>query len=166
MRLFLLLVISYLTVCHGASVYALDKISKVKAAYSFNFTKFITWPDNGDNTGNLYFCVSAEEDFFSFFAELVEGKRVGAKKRPILPIKIEQAQKCDLVFVSETPHQGYHQLYQNAVLINASDENICYGYIFAFYNEDNKIRFEVDMAQIQRLNIRVSSELLKLARIK
>ena len=36
----------------------------------------------------------------------------------------------------------------------------------AFYTEDRKLRFEVDLQKIRSLDVSVSSELLKLARIR
>jgi hypothetical protein len=55
----------------------------------------------------------------------------------------------------------------NPLIVGINGDNISFpGAANIFYKECRKLRFEIDLEKINNLNVALSSELLKLARIK
>lgn len=160
----LLLVLSLMT---SWSVQAeLSRTDKLKAAYLFNFTKFLQWPDAEGRfaKAEIALCLDGNPEFFDFMQELVKGRKVGVKS---LTVKIKPYQErvtCDVAFLVEE----YPSLKQSdtPVLLVSDMTNSSLEPSIAFYVVDHKLRFEIDFDAVSDLNLTISSELLKLSRRK
>lgn len=143
---------------------ALTKEMKLKSAYIFNFAKYIDWPAN-ELPVNV--CMQGNDAMRAFMTDLVRGRRVGQSKRAIQvgPFPASSANTpCDIVFLTQNVDANLCQ--RTDVLVVGNDRNIevCTP-LFSFFESDNKLRFEVDLPSLQTSGIKVSSELLKLAKI-
>lgn len=143
---------------------ALTKEMKLKSAYIFNFAKYIDWP--ADELP-VSVCMQGNDAMRAFMTDLVRGRRVGQSKRAIQvgPFPASYANTpCDIVFLTQNVDANLCQ--RTDVLVVGNDRNIevCTP-LFSFFESDNKLRFEVDLPSIQTSGIKVSSELLKLAKI-
>jgi hypothetical protein len=164
------LLISLLTllVCNTVNAEnSLSKENKLKAAYLYNFTKFIKWPNLGGDelSPSIRICVDNSSDFFQFLEQLVAGRRVGKLQQTLEILSVETASGCELLFISEGGNKITRQL--DRTVIVADSASITFpGVAVIFYTEKSKLRFEIDLKKINSLNVVVSSELLKLASIK
>ncbi len=61
---------------------------------------------------------------------------------------------------------GAKSLDEDTVIVADTSSIYFPGAAIMFYQENKKLRFEVDLERINTLNVDISSELLKLARIK
>jgi hypothetical protein len=151
----------------SAAVAELPKEDKLKAAYLLNFTRFIEWPNRGtvDDPAAIRVCVASSEEFLRFLAELVGDRRVGRLRHPVEVSLLDNAENCDLIFLQETRDETPLHPLEAIVVSDSVDTSLSVAAI-AFYTEDRKLRFEVDLQKIRSLDVSVSSELLKLARIR
>lgn len=145
----------------------LPKEDKLKAAYLLNFTRFIEWPNRGtvDAPAVIRICVDSSDEFMRFLAELVGDRRVGRLRHPVDVSPLDNAGNCDLIFLQEGRDDIPVDPLEAIVVSDTADEPLSVAAI-AFYTEDRKLRFEVDLQKIESLDVSVSSELLKLARIR
>ncbi|MFT2092425.1 YfiR family protein [Paraglaciecola sp. 2405UD69-4] len=167
---FLLLVFSH----NGFANDQVSKLDKLKAAYMFNFVKFITWPaDNtneveatqSNNSEPLTFCLQTSAEFKGFFEALANTQVIGPQQKSIKSILLEEAVECDLVYLTAKYDDAYSKL-SRAVVIQNSELVESRLSVFTFFKQNNRLRFEIDLQRAKQLKIDISSELLKLAKVK
>jgi len=161
MRSLFIAVALTLAVSHAA--YAnLKKLDKVKAAYMFNFTKFMTW--NSINNEPVNFCVQNDEAFQQFLTQLVES-RLSSSVAPIHIVMLDGKHSCTFAYLIEND-ESLLNLTTSTIIISDVPNLIDRPAVFTFYEENNRLRFEIDLAEAERLELTISSELLKVAKIK
>ncbi|MBO1255371.1 YfiR family protein [Alteromonas sp. 5E99-2] len=143
----------------------MDKVDKVKAAYLFNFTKFINWSESHTHLTSLTFCLQTDPQFLSFFSEIAQNRPVGSEQIVISAVHLSQATKCDLVYITEPIANNSLDL-TNTVTIQNEGRQYLPSAVFLLFERKNKLRFEIDLKEARRLNVNISSELLKLAKTR
>ncbi|BDX08668.1 YfiR family protein [Planctobacterium marinum] len=145
----------------------LTRLDKLKAAYIFNFTKFISWPDLDTRTPRetVVVCLAEQDPLLEFLQALVANRTVGERQLRVEVKPIAVNNRCDLAYLSDAQQPILDVLKE--VLIVSSNTSIFQNVAtFSFYEEGKRLRFEIDMQRLQALELEISSELLKLARIK
>lgn len=145
----------------------------LKAAFLYNFAKFVEWPTEreGDPGEPLTFCVLGEDPFGPVLETIVADKPV--KGRAVVVRRIQgvgAASGCHLVFVSASEQVRLDEVLQaldrSAVLTVSDVEGFAQrGGVIGLFVEANKLRFAVNIEAAKRVGLRISSEMLKLARI-
>jgi hypothetical protein len=137
----------------------------VKAAYLFNFTKFVEWPGEAGN-GPLTICVAGRNVFGEVLNDLVRGERVNG--RPIQTrVILEPEPGCHIVFV---PRGAAAAAYVRAargmptLTVGESDGFLALGGIANFILDGANVRFEINPVAAESSGLRVSSRLLRLGR--
>jgi hypothetical protein len=163
----LILALAWLSWLSVPAAAELPKEDKLKAAYLLNFTRFIEWPNRGtvDEPAVIRVCVDSSEEFLRFLVELVGDRRVGRLRHPVNVSSLDGADNCDLIFLQDARDEITLNLPEAIVVADSADAVLSVAAI-VFYTEDRKLRFEVDLQKIRSLDVSVSSELLKLARIR
>lgn len=96
---------------------------------------------------------------------LVKNRKVGEQQLQVLVQPITPTTRCDLAFLSAPEQMVYDTLQE--VLIVSSDISLFQNVAaFSFYEQGKRLRFEINMQRLNKLELEISSELLKLARIK
>lgn len=141
---------------------------QVKAAFLYNFTKFVEWP--GDATSGPTLCVGVlGKDPFGEAIEGLKGKMAKGRKIKVMRFRrAEEAKDCDLLFVSASEKGHLTQILKNLqnsrALTVADQEGFCEaGGMINLVPVGNKVGFEVNVAAASRSRVRMSSHLLKLA---
>src|SRR6266545_4990224 len=78
---------------------------QVKAAYVYNFAKFIEWPakDFANPTATLQLCVLNDPSFGLELNRIVKGKSVGGHPVSVVPVlNPEQSRSCHILFVNSS----------------------------------------------------------------
>ena len=153
---------------------SLSKEDQLKAAYIWNFLDFIKWPssESGIPSSEIRICIDGSNDFIEHFRQLVGNRRVGKLQHTVEVLNLKEARSCELIYVREANKTtalklvGAKSLDEDTVIVADISSIYFPGAAITFYQENNKLRFEVDMERINILNADFSSELLKLARIK
>ena len=146
---------------------------QVKAAYLFNFLKFVEWPDEpaADPHGKWVIGVVGDSPIADELVRLVEGKNVLG--RDLLVKKFQAADNprgCNVLFISESEKKRLPSiltaLQGSSVLTVADMDNfIGAGGMIQFVVEDARVRVAIDVGATSRAHLKVSSKLLSLARV-
>ncbi len=143
---------------------------QVKAAYIYNFAKFVQWPETAFLSANepLRICIVGSEALFKAMEPLsnktVQGRSLKISKRSTL----KTTPDCHILFIGRH-YQGepWQELKKNIftpVLTIADFESfVTDGGIIEFVREGSKIRFAVNIAAARQAGLKLSSKLLKLA---
>jgi hypothetical protein len=147
----------------GASEYEL------KAAFLFNFAKYVDWPDQDPGGAGPPVCIGVvgPDPFGATLDHLLAGKTVHA--RPIALRRfasIDVVHGCHVVFVSHAaePVAAPDTWSRPGVLtVGETDAFLERGGVIAFAMEGGKLRFSINAAAADRAGLKLSSQLLKLA---
>ena len=138
---------------------------QVKAAYLYNFVKFIEWPETA-RTGPLTICTAGGNPFGAALDDIVRGESIDG--RPIAARTIEASQPgCDVVFVPRGVVAAEYLRAARAapvLTVGESPDFIAQGGIVNFVLDAGMIRFEIDRDAAGRAGLQISSRLLRLAR--
>lgn len=140
----------------------------LKAAFVFNFTKFVDWPD-ADSFGKFSLCTvggGLTADALGAF----EGKPALGK-----PIQVLQGPRgaalrsCQLVFISEAGAGAtadvLNELRNSATLTVSDSPNFLdSGGAIALVREGGRLRFEINLGLAQAKGLKVGAQLLRLAK--
>jgi hypothetical protein len=142
----------------------------VKAAFLFNFTKFVDWPATAfPDPGSLKVCVLGE-DPFGRSLQAVAGEAVASRKLTVVRSDaIPKPGGCQILFISRSERERLPQILaanKDAPVLTVGDTKgfVDQGVIINFILEDSKVRFEINTDAADRAGIRISSKLLQLAR--
>src|SRR5688572_16292049 len=147
--------------------------AEVKAAFVYNFLKFVEWPADSGRGPQDAFVVAiigggpTAEATERFLAT----KQVG--ERPLLVRRVKWDQSLaglDAVFVAERDNKKRQRVFDSAaaatvLTIGEGEEFASTGGVIALLVENRKVRFDIDTGAAQSANLRVSSKLLALTRV-
>ena len=144
---------------------------QVKAAYLFNFLKFVEWPDDpaADPHGKWVIGIVGDSPFGGELTQLVEGKDVQGRELQVKKFQAaENLRACNILFISESEKKRVPSilaaLHGSSVLTVADMDNfIGSGGMIQFVMEDARVRLAIDVGAASRARLKVSSKLLSLA---
>lgn len=146
---------------------------QIKAAFLFNFARYVEWPGAafGDPGSPIRICLMGAEDFSTVVTLTVSGKSVGARPVEIKqPDDVRQAAGCHILYVGEDSRVAAanlaSQLASGSVFTVSDRDGFAKdGGIANFFRADNKVRFEINVSAAKRAGLKVSSQLLRLAKV-
>ncbi len=143
---------------------------EVKAAFLFNFTKFVTWPPLPVK-GPFRVCVVADQATTVAIDRAMQNETIlDHKAETIIPTSIEQARSCQILFVGrDAAGRGAALLAavrQHPVLTvgDAGDFLERGGGIIQFVIEEGRIRFDVNLPHAARATLSINARMLRVAR--
>lgn len=144
---------------------------EAKAAFMYNFTKFVEWEDNSlNNTTTFNICILGDSPIVEPLNELAANKKINNKKINIMKYRdADEITTCHILFIPEnTSSENIKRSIQavsvkNALIISEQKGDLDLGSAINFLIVNNKIKFEVNLNSLNRNNIKASSQLLKLA---
>lgn len=144
--------------------------TQIKAAYLYNFAKFVEWPEQllpADN--ELSLCVMGDSDMGTALAEL-DGKQAG--ERVVRVVQRHYADPalsgCRILFIGRSEHQRFvmtlKALTDLPVLTLSDIQDFAEkGGAIGLAVRDDKIVFEVNLESIRKAGLRVPGQLLNIA---
>jgi hypothetical protein len=154
---------------------AQDSISEyqVKAAYLFNFVKFVEWPEEAfpDPLAPIVIGIAGDDPFGSALPQVVIGKTVQGRDLVIRKFRAgEDLRSSHILFISASEKKKVPQivasLHGSSVLTVADfNEFLGDGGMIQLYSENNRIRFAINVDATGRAKLKISSKLLSLARV-
>ncbi len=145
--------------------------SEVTAAYLFNFSKFVEWPEGAFSgpTDPIAICVLGEGAFGKLLGEVVKGKRVNGREIVVREVpSASTAAGCHVVFVAASDREALDatlgRLAGRPVLtVSDARSGAERGAVIGLMLEERRVRFEVNLAAADRAGLKLSSQLLKVA---
>lgn len=145
---------------------------EVKAAFLYNFAKFVEWPGNafGSPTDPLVLCVYGDDPFGESLDAVIQGERVGGRRLVVHRTReIPQLRGCHVVFLSQRARERYPEVLgslrgRSVLTVGEGDGFLTDGGMIRFVLEQNRVRFEINLDAAERNRLKLSSQLLRLAR--
>jgi hypothetical protein len=146
--------------------------SELKAAFLYNFTKFIEWPADafGKEDAPVVVGVFGDEPFTQTLRTLLADKKAHGRPFTVRRLtKPEDAKACQILFFREAETRKMGAIYDTIkrmpiLTVGESDEFLEQGGMFTLFFEDKQLRFEVNPATAENAQLTVSSKLLRLAK--
>ncbi len=144
---------------------------EVKAAFIYNFTKYIDWEDESMlNSSTFVIAVYKESPLEKELLKLLNAKKVKNKKIEILQIfDPSEIPKAHIVFLPEkTISKDFKRFLQNenlksSLIISEKQGRLELGSGINFVTISKNIKFEINLNSTKKNKLKVSSQLLKLA---
>jgi hypothetical protein len=160
--------------CAIPKIYAQDAATEyqVKAAYLFNFLKFVEWPGDAfaDSLAPIVVGVVGDNPFGSSLPEVAVGKTVQGRDLVIRGYHAgENMRGASILFISASEKKRLPQilaaLHGSSVLTVADmDGFLVAGGIIQFVLENDRVRFAINVSAATQARLKISSKLLSLAR--
>ena len=145
---------------------------QVKAAYLYNFLKFVEWPgDSLANTeGQWIIGIVGDNPFGDQLTQVVAGKTVQGHELQVRRFQSgEDIRGCHLLFISPSEKKNLPSMLaglrgSSILTVADMDHFIESGGMIQFVMEEKRVRFVIDVGASSRARLKVSSKLLSLAR--
>jgi hypothetical protein len=150
---------------------AVFKEHQVKAAFVFNFVKFVEWPTNAfaDESAPIQIGVAGNATMVAALDAAIKGKEVGGRELAVRRVETpEQASEVNVLFLGADVDAGLTTWLAaasktNVLTIGESEVFRKSDGMIAFVWQGDRLRFEINVAEADRAKLRVSAQLLKLA---
>ena len=147
--------------------------NNLKAAYVYNLAKFVEWPPQAfhDAADPISICVLGESPVYSALAGAVGGERIDGRKLTVSQYgAIQQMGNCHLLFIASSESRHLRAILQDPKTSGMLTVGEAAGFLeeggaVNFRLEDNRVRMEVNMNAVEQRKLRISPQLLSLARI-
>lgn len=143
--------------------------NRLKAAFIYNFTQFIEWPDSAAGDA-LNICVLGNATFARELGT-INGKQAHGKPIVVIPLVDDtNLGQCHVLFARVTNPAYRASLLkrlaaQPVLTVSDSSGFAGAGGIVQFFLDNNRVRFAINKEAADHAGLEVSSKLLSLARI-
>lgn len=141
----------------------------VKAAFVYNFAKFVEWqPESAGTAGDVKICMAGVDGELAATVAALEGKSVQSRTVSVRrDVKAGELDGCQVLLVGTGARPIAEAARGKTGLLTISDARgfAAAGGVIELFTENGKMRFEINTRAAQRAGLRISSQLLKLARV-
>ncbi len=141
---------------------------QVKAAFVYNFMKFVEWPSGEQLTGQtLAVCILGDVPLAPF--EELNGREIMGRRIAVKELASpKDARSCQILFIAESRSAGLAGVLDAVggapVLTIGDTEGFAKrGVMINMYLENKHVRFEVNAESSRAAGLRISAKLMKLA---
>ena len=144
---------------------------QLKAAFLYNFAKFIDWPSDApsDNSSPFVIGILGDNPFGKSLEQIVAGKQINGRTISVQFFQTaSEVARCQILFISNSESKHFTEIIKNlkgsAVLtVSENDRFIDSGGMVDFVKEDSRIRFQINDDAAKAVRLKISSKLLSLA---
>lgn len=155
---------------HAQALSAAD--ASVKIALVYNLAKFTEWPAQalGPAQRQIAFCLAGDAEPYAAGLAAVDGRQLGGREVRVRRLgRGADAAGCHILYIARSEERRAAELLAQAhpqAALTASDiaDFAELEGIIGFVNVDNKVQFEINLRSARAANLKISSEVLKLAR--
>lgn len=145
---------------------------ELKAAFIYQIAKFVEWPSTQAPpiSAPLRLCVLGGSPFGTAL-DTIRGKPVNERRLEVSLLDMNaDTRECDILFIAAPAEKHLERitaLSRGSGMLTIGDTKgfAQRGAIINFFVENGRIRFEINPEASRRAGLRISSQLLKLARI-
>jgi len=172
--LFRLLIVTLLGSCLAARVPGEETEEyHVKAAFLFNFAKFVEWPSQAFKAPQdpIVVCVLGHNPFGNALEDAIRGRLTGGRAFEFRQVTDAQAASvCQILFVGASEGKRFRSLYgslkpEGILTVGEEQGFAADGGVINVKLEAGHVRFEINVNAAERAQLHISSKLLSLAQI-
>lgn len=146
---------------------------QVKAAFLFNFAKFVEWPAGSfpDASAPLQICVLGRDPFGEELRSITNEKLVNGRKLEVHQVAdLQHARSCHILFVAssgKTPVKQIVEALRGTSVLTVGDTKgfAEQGGMINFVLESDRVQFEVSCKAAEQAGLKISSKLLSVAKL-
>ncbi len=183
-HILLFFVLSLLASGQAQQVQAAEsKEYQIKAAFLYNFIQFVDWPKEKAADSNTPIIIGIlGKDPFGTILDSIKNKKIKGKSVVIRRVKtleelekseesndkINELKQCHVLFICSSENKNLRQIIDliktdNILTVGEADNFLENGGIINFMLEEKKVRFEINLDAANTSNLKISSQLLRLA---
>jgi len=145
---------------------------EVKAAFLYHFARYVEWPPDGLPADEAFvITILGDDPFGPALDTILKGKRIHDRRLVVRRVThAEQVGRTQILFIGESLSEDLPRILRR--LESTPTLTVGEGPLFAktggmirFNKERDRVGFEINLASAERARLRISSQLLKLARI-
>jgi hypothetical protein len=156
----------------GAHAQTIDEY-QVKAAFLYNFAKFVEWPALTFKTDQdpVRICVLGQDPFGSALGDAVGGKTVLGRPFALSDISSGgQVNDCQILFISASERKHLHSIFAELrttgiLTVGETDGFATEGGIVNFKLSGGRVHLEINVEAAGQAKLRINSSVLSLAQI-
>jgi hypothetical protein len=146
---------------------------QVKAAYLYNFAKFVEWPAANFATPEspIQLCVLNDRLFEAELNRIVIDKSVAGRRVAVVAVQgAQESRGCQMLFINSAQGAQARRIIQllqrtSVVTVGESTGFVEEGGIINFVLQDQHVQFEVNHKAANQAGLRISSRLLSVAKL-
>ncbi|MDE2058646.1 MAG: YfiR family protein [candidate division NC10 bacterium] len=145
---------------------------QVKAAFLYQFSKFVEWPAQAFRTSQYTICIGVIDGGpMASALQSIEGKEAKGRRVVVKRFKgLEDLEFCHILYISSVMESHLaeilNQLKETSTLtVSDIDGFARRGGMINLIMVEGKIQFEINVEAAERAKLQISSHLLRLARI-
>jgi YfiR/HmsC-like len=146
---------------------------QVKAAYLYNFAKFVEWPGGAFSspTAPLQFCVLNDQAFESELNRLVTGKAIAGRPANVTSVRnAEESRRCHILFINSSQRGQVRHVLEvlrdtSVLTVGETQGFVEEGGIINFVLQDDRVQFQVNHKAAAQAALHISSRLLSVAKL-
>jgi hypothetical protein len=146
--------------------------TELKAAFVYNFAKFVTWPADAFPSTNapIQLGVFGDEEVSSTLRSLLSDKKAHGRSFEVKRISNPQdAKNFQIVFVTGAEIRRAPQVLEATkklpvLTVGETEPFLDLGGMISFVFEDAQLRFEINPEPAEKVKLEISSKLLRLAK--
>lgn len=156
------------------SLYAQTNIYVLKAVYLEKFSRFVTWPEEYEmsNTEKPFIIgVIGKTPMYKNLTQIYSAKKINNKSVKILKVEhYYQIKDCHILVISESERKNIKDIIsysedKGVLTISDSPKFSQHGVLINFFEENNKLRFEINETAVLKSPIQMSFYLMNSAQI-
>ena len=162
---------------------------QIKAAFLYNFTKFVDWPEEktADSNEPVIIGIIGKNQFgnslellktqkakgrafvIKQFKNFEELKKFGRKNKAKQLQQIASLRKCDLLFICFSEKKNFTEIItlvksHNVLTVGETDGFLECDGIVNLLTKEEKVHFEINLTAARQTKLKISSKLLRLAK--
>jgi hypothetical protein len=148
--------------------------TELKAAFLYNFAKFVEWPAGAFSSDNaaIQVAVFGDDEVTAKLKSLLSDKKAHGRSFEVKRIfNPQEAKSFQMVFVTSSENRRAAQILEATkklpiLTIGESEQFLDLGGMINFFFEDTQLRFEINTEPAEKVKIAISSKLLRLAKVR
>ena len=143
---------------------------EVKAAFLYNFAKFVKWPEGNDLGPTFVVAVMGEDPFGDILDRTFAGKTIQGRKAEVRRIHTPTPPSdAQILFIGSSERPRLTQILKtleggSALTVADMDGFTERGGMIAFRLRSDVVNFDINLDQVERARLKMSSQLIRLAR--
>ena len=146
---------------------------EVKAAFLYHFARYVEWPPDGFPPGGDAFVITVlgDDPFGPALDEALQGKTIRDRRLVVRRVtRPEDVGASQILFIGDSESQDLprilHRIEASPILTVGEAPHFAErGGMIRFDKDRDRVGFEINVGSAERARLRISSQLLKLARI-
>ena len=166
------LILAGLFIAHARGQPTTSTEYELKAAFIFNFAKYIRWPASSTAEVNKPFVIGliGKDPFGSVLDDTMRGQNIDSRVVVVRRFaRIDDIVNCNILFVGSSERGNLQSIFaalRKAPVLTVSDMDQFAesGGMINLITEANHVRFAINLEAVERVGLKPGSQLLRLAR--